>query len=195
MSIFINRLKHSFFSKTLEVFLLIYLNFEKIQSNIVRKKQFLKVKNNLLELEKDFIDLKDIELKDKEIKIKKEIEKLFFKPTFVSMEDMDWFEDEEMKKISPNKNTWYDWLINNIPKPIRKSVSVLKNKFISLFKTNTPKQTVYGKGLKISKPRKQNIKKPFISEKNEEKIKDRIIRDVWKLFEREEEKEERKKQE
>ena len=195
MSIFINRLKHSFFSKTLEVFLLIYLNFEKIQSNIVQKKQFLKVKNNLLELEKDFIDLKDIELKDKEIKIKKEIEKPFFKPTFVSMEDMDWFEDEEMKKISPNKNTWYDWLINNIPKPIRKSVSVLKNKFISLFKTNTPKQTVYGKGLKISKPRKQNIKKPFISEKNEEKIKDRIIRDVWKLFEREEEKEERKKQE
>ena len=180
MSIFINRLKHSFFSKTLEVFLLIYLNFEKIQSNIVQKKQFLKVKNNLLELEKDFIDLKDIELKDKEIKIKKEIEKLFFKPTFVSMEDMDWFEDEEMKKISPNKNTWYDWLINNIPKPIRKSVSVLKNKFISLFKTNTPKQS---------------IKKPFISEKNKEKIKDRITRDVWKLFEREEEKEERKKQE
>ena len=195
MSIFINRLKHSFFSKTLEVFLLIYLNFEKIQSNIVQKKQFLKVKNNLLELEKDFIDLKDIELKDKEIKIKKEIEKLFFKPTFVSMEDMDWFEDEEMKKISPNKNTWYDWLINNIPKPIRKSVSVLKDKFISLFKTNTPKQTVYGKGQKISKPRKQSIKKPFISEKNKEKIKDRIIRDVWKLFEREEEKEERKKQE
>ena len=108
---------------------------------------------------------------------------------------MDWFEDEEMKKISPNKNTWYDWLINNIPKPIRKSVSVLKNKFISLFKTNTPKQTVYGKGQKISKPRKQSIEKPFISEKNKEKIKDRIIRDVWKLFEREEEKEERKKQE
>ena len=108
---------------------------------------------------------------------------------------MDWFEDEEMKKISPNKNTWYDWLINNIPKPIRKSVSVLKNKFISLFKTNTPKQTVYGKGQKISKSRKQSIKKPFISEKNKEKIKDRIIRDVWKLFEREEEKEERKKQE
>ena len=104
------------------------------------------------------------------------------------MEDMDWFEDEEMKKISPNKNTWYDWLINNIPKPIRKSVSVLKDKFISLFKTNTPKQTVYGKGQKISKPRKQNIKKPFISEKNEEKIKDRIIRDVWKLFEREKKK-------
>ena len=108
---------------------------------------------------------------------------------------MDWFEDEEMKKISPNKNTWYDWLINNIPKPIRKSVSVLKNKFISLFKTNTPKQTVYGKGQKISKPRKRSIKKPFISEKNKEKIKDRITRDVWKLFEREEEKEERKKQE
>ena len=31
----------------------------------------------LLELEKDFIDLKDIELKDREIKIKREIEELF----------------------------------------------------------------------------------------------------------------------
>ena len=45
-----------------------------------------------------------------------------------------------------------------------KSVSVLKDKFISLYKTNTPKQTVYGRGKKQCEPRKQNIKKPFISE-------------------------------
>ena len=41
-----------------------------------------------------------------------------------------------------------------------------KNKLLSLFKTNTPKQTVYGRGQKLSKPRKQDIKKAFISEEN-----------------------------
>ena len=51
--------------------------------------QFLKVKNSLLELEKDFIELNDIELKDREIKTKIEIEKLFLKPIFVSIDDMD----------------------------------------------------------------------------------------------------------
>ena len=48
---------------------------------------------------------------------------------------MDRFEEEEMKKIRPIKNTRYDWLINYIPKPIRKSVSV--------FKTNTPKKKLF----------------------------------------------------
>ena len=39
--------------------------------------QFLKVKNSLLESEKDFMELKDRELKDTEEKIKGEIEELF----------------------------------------------------------------------------------------------------------------------
>ena len=69
----------------------------------MRNYQYLKVKNSLLELEKDFIDLKDIELKDRVIKIKKEIEK-----EIVSIEAMDRFEEEEMKKLRPIKNTWYD---------------------------------------------------------------------------------------
>ena len=77
---------------------------------------------------------------------------------------MDRFEEEEeRKKTRPIKNTW---LINYIPKPIRTSVTVLKDKFISIFKTNTPKRTVYGRGQKLNKPRKQIIKKRFISEKN-----------------------------
>ena len=59
-----------------------------------------------------------------------------------------------MKKIKPFKNTWYDWLINYIPEPIRKSVGDFKDKIVSLFKTNTPEQTVYGRGKKVSKPRK-----------------------------------------
>ena len=37
---------------------------------------------------------------------------------------MDRFEEEEMKKIRPNKNTWYDSLINYIPEPIRKRVII-----------------------------------------------------------------------
>ena len=40
---------------------------------------------------------------------------------------MDRFEEEEMKKTRPIEDTWYDWLINYIPKPIRRSVSVLKD--------------------------------------------------------------------
>ena len=47
---------------------------EKIFKN-AKEPIFLKVKNSLLELEKDFIQLKDIELKDIEVKIKREIEK------------------------------------------------------------------------------------------------------------------------
>ena len=46
----------------------------------MQKNQFLRVKNSLLDLEIDIIDLKDIGLKDREIKIKREIEELFFKP-------------------------------------------------------------------------------------------------------------------
>ena len=53
--------------------------------------------------------------------------------------------------------------------PIRISVGGVKNNIVSLFKKNTPKQTVYGRGKKLSKPKKQNIKKPFISEEDKNK--------------------------
>ena len=39
----------------------------------MRRNKFLKVNNSLVELEKDFIELKDRELKDREEKIKREI--------------------------------------------------------------------------------------------------------------------------
>ena len=39
----------------------------------MQNKQFLKVKNSLLELEKDFIGLTDIELEDREVEIKREM--------------------------------------------------------------------------------------------------------------------------
>ena len=62
--------------------------------------------------------MKDRELKDREVKIKSEIEELFFKPIITFTDEMDKFEQKEMKKIRPIKNTWYDWLIDYIPEPI-----------------------------------------------------------------------------
>ena len=76
---------------------------------------------------------------------------------------MDRLETKSQKTV---KNTWWDWSINYIPEPIRKSVDGFKDKIVSFFKTNTPKQTAYGRGHKLSKSRKQNIKKPFLSEVN-----------------------------
>ena len=60
------------------------------------------------------------------------------------MDDMDKFEQKEMKKIKPVKNSWYDWLINYIPKPITKIVGGFKDKIVSLFNTNTPKKLLMG---------------------------------------------------
>ena len=64
----------------------------------MQKNQFLKVNSILLGLEKDFIELKDKELKDREVKIKREIKELFFKPIIVSIDDVDQFEQKAMKK-------------------------------------------------------------------------------------------------
>ena len=69
----------------------------------MRNSQFFKVKNSLLVLEKDFKELNDKELKDREEKIKREIEKLFYKLITVSKDDMDKFEEQETKKIRPIK--------------------------------------------------------------------------------------------
>ena len=56
----------------------------------MQKNQFLNVKDSLLELEKYFI-----ELKDREVNIKREVEEWFFKPVIVSLDE-----------ISLNKNKW-----------------------------------------------------------------------------------------
>ena len=63
----------------------------------MQKNQFLKANNSPLELEKDFIESKVKELKDREEKIKREIEELFFKPIIVSIDYMDKFERKENK--------------------------------------------------------------------------------------------------
>ena len=76
---------------------------------------------------------------------------------------MDIFEQKEMKKKRPIKSTWYNWLINYIPEPIRKTVGGFKDKVVSLFKTNPSendsKQTVRrGKKLSTLKIQKQSDK-------------------------------------
>ena len=95
--------------------------------------------------------------------------------------------------MRPIKNSWYGWLIYYIPVPIRKNVGGFKDKVISLFKTNTPKQTVYGRRKKVRKQKTKNkIRKPFILKQKKKEIKARIISYIQTLFETEEEEKERK---
>ena len=82
--------------------------------------------------------------------------------------------NKEMKKIRSNKNIWYNWLISYIPEPIRKGVDRFKDEIVSIFKINTHKQTVYGRGKKRSKPKTQyktnNIRNLFIIKKKKNKL-------------------------
>ena len=93
----------------------------------------------------------------------------------MSIDDADKFKQKEMKQMKLINNTWYDWLINYISEPIRKSVGAFK--------------TVYGTGKKLTKPKTQNkIRNPFILKKKWKKIKGKIIRNIWTIFEKEEKK-------
>ena len=75
------------------------------------KKCLQNMRNNKLLIEKCFVKLKDKELKDREEKIKRDIEELFYKVINMSKDDMDKFEEQEMKKIRPIKKSWYNRLI------------------------------------------------------------------------------------
>ena len=59
-------------------------NIERKCLKNVQKNQFSMVWNNLLELDKDFLELEDTELNGREVKIKREIEEPFFKTIIVS---------------------------------------------------------------------------------------------------------------
>ena len=72
-------------------------------------------------------------MKDREEKIKREIEELFYEPIILSKGDLDKSEEQEIKKIMPIKRNWFDWLIKqNVmgtkPKIIRDK---LKDKIIN----------------------------------------------------------------
>ena len=75
--------------------------------------------------------MKDAEFKDREVKIKREIEELCFKPIIVSIGDMDKFDKKEKKKIRPIKKTWYDRLIMFLS--LEESVAGFKDKIVRLF--------------------------------------------------------------
>ena len=70
-------------------------NIDRKYLKIMRKNQLFKGKTQILELEKDFIDLKDIELNDREIRIDRDIEELFFKAIYVSIDAMGRFEKKK----------------------------------------------------------------------------------------------------
>ena len=91
-----------------------YLN--NIQYTKKKKNRIRKVKNSLLEFGMEFRELRDKKLRERKIKIRKDIEGLFFNPINASIEDLDKFEENEVtkKRLFP-KSTWYDWLINYIP--------------------------------------------------------------------------------
>ena len=72
-------------------------------------------------------------MRDKKVKTKREIVQLFLN-IILSIDDMDTFEQREIKKIRPTKSTWHDWLANYIPEPIRKSVGSFKDEIVSLLK-------------------------------------------------------------
>ena len=48
-----------------------------VMNQLIGQNQLLKVKNNILESEKDFIEFKEIKLENREAKIKREIENYF----------------------------------------------------------------------------------------------------------------------
>ena len=48
------------------------------------------------------------------MKIKREIVELFIKPIITTKDDVNKFEQKEVKKIRPSKNTCYNWLINYV---------------------------------------------------------------------------------
>ena len=65
-------------------------------------------REEVLVLDKDFIEFKNRKLEGREVKIKREIEGLFFQLIIVSVDEMDKLEQNEMTKISPIKSTCYD---------------------------------------------------------------------------------------
>ena len=75
--------------------------------NHKQKYRIGKVKNILLKLEKGFNKLKDRKLRDKEIKIRNKIGKLFFNPINESIDEI-----EIIKKRPFSRDTWYKRMID-----------------------------------------------------------------------------------
>ena len=77
----------------------------------------------------------------------------------MSVDDINMFEKKEIKKLRPIKKTWYDYLINYFPEAIRRSVGSFKDKILSLFKTNTPEQTMYARGKNLGNQKQKTLER------------------------------------
>ena len=64
----------------------------------MQETRFSKVKNGHLKLEKDFIELKNRKLKYREVKVRREIKELFFKPITVSIDGTGKFQQKELRR-------------------------------------------------------------------------------------------------
>ena len=113
--------------------------------------------------------MKERELKEREAKIKRE-RRAIFQTNILSINYMDTFEEKEMKKIRPIKNTCYCWLITYISESRRKSAGGYKDKVISLFKTNTPKKQCLGE------------ERNYTNQKCKKKSEENIINSTRNLF-------------
>ena len=108
-----NRLRHQNYKNEN-----LHENTQTIYLNNIRKNRILKVKNNLFEIEEVFKEFRHRELKDREIKIRRLAEELFFKPTIVFIDNIVKFKEKEMMKRRPfAKNTWCDWLTTKFLSP------------------------------------------------------------------------------
>ena len=94
-------------------------------------------------------------------------------------------------------NLWDDYLVNYIPHPIKKLGGFIDNVVIPLKKnTPNPNQTIYKRRKKLRKPKTQkkcreniikSIRNLFLLKKENKEVKCRTTRDIWTLFEQEDE--------
>ena len=96
----------------------------------------------------------------------------------VSIYDMDKFKQKEMKKITPIKNAWYDWLYNYIPK----YRWFQRWNYKSFLRQTHLKKLCIGEETNYGNQKHKTLEN-LLYQKRTKKIKDRIIRDILTLFE------------
>ena len=101
-----------------------------------------------------------------------------------------------MKKRLHVKNTWYDWLINYVPKSVKDGRWNYRKKYEHFLNKHNQRlswTSACCEGIKKTKNKKKairegyiikNIRNLFKQRKENDAIKDRIIRDIRNLFEK-----------
>lgn len=76
---------------------------------------------------------------------------------------MEKFKNIETIKKTLVKNTWRDWLINYIPKPIQRQWNSIKKKIMGLFRGSTNKDVKKKKSMLKEKKKRITLNDPFKS--------------------------------